>query len=44
MLVATGRMFVEGPKGVKWDLGFAIFWLVKLNSMHWNLDSLVKQQ
>ena len=23
MFVATGRMFVEGPKGVKWD----IFWV-----------------
>ena len=33
MLVATGRKFVEGPKGVKWDM----------NSMHWGLDSLAKK-
>ena len=23
MFVATGRMFVEGPIGVKWELGIA---------------------
>ena len=28
MLVATGRMFVEGhAKGVKWDMGIALFWV-----------------
>ena len=43
MLVAAGRMFVEGPKGVKWDMGIAFFWLVKWNSMLWDLDSFVKK-
>ena len=42
MLVATGRKFVEGPKGVKWDMGIAFLGWV-MNSMHWDLDSLAKK-
>jgi hypothetical protein len=32
----------EGPEGVKWELGFAYFWVGKWDFMHW--DSSAKKQ
>ena len=44
MLVATGRMFVEGPKGVKWDMGIALFWVGTMEYHALRLGSLAKKQ
>ena len=27
---------LEGPEGVKWELGFAYFWVGKWDFMHWD--------
>jgi hypothetical protein len=34
----------EGPEGVKWELGFAYFWVGKWDFMHWDWDSSAKKQ
>jgi hypothetical protein len=34
----------EGPEGVKWELGFAHFWVGKWDFMHWDWDSSAKKQ
>jgi hypothetical protein len=36
--------FVEGPEGVKLELGFVKFWLGKWDFMHWDWDSSAKKQ
>ena len=41
MFVATGRMFVEGPKGGKWDLGMPVG---MAGRMDWELDLMAKKQ
>ena len=34
MLVATSRKFVEGPKGVKWDMGIAFLgWAMEFHAL-----------
>ena len=37
----TTAAFIEGPEGVKWELGFAYFWVGKWDFMHW--DSSAKK-
>ncbi len=32
---ANCQTFFVGPEGVKWELGFALFWLEKWDFMHW---------
>jgi hypothetical protein len=34
---------IEAPEGVKWELGFANFWLGKWDFMHWDWDSSTKK-
>ena len=29
----------EGPEGVKWEMGFAYFWVGKWDFMHWDLSA-----
>ena len=37
------QSFQEGPEGVKWELGFAPFWLGKWDFTHWDWDSSTKK-
>jgi len=32
-------VWYEGCEGVKWELGFALFWAGKWDLLHWNWDS-----
>jgi hypothetical protein len=34
---------MEGHEGVKWELGFAYFWVGKWDFMHWDWDSSAKK-
>jgi hypothetical protein len=38
------KFVIEGPEGVKWELGFAYFWVGKCDFMHWDRDSSEKNQ
>ena len=31
-------LYLEGPEGVKWELGFASFWAGKMGFVHWDWD------
>jgi hypothetical protein len=49
-MVNTGYFWIqqkvlkEGPEGVKWELGFAYFWVGKWDFMHWDWDSSAQKQ
>ena len=37
--------FNRAPEGVKWELGFAYFWLGKWDFMHWDcMDGIHRQK
>ena len=42
-LTAEQQIFEEGREGVKWELGFAYFWVGKWDFMHWDWDSSAKK-
>ena len=33
-----GSYNLEGPEGVKWELGFGSFWAGKMGFVHWDWD------
>jgi hypothetical protein len=44
VILNTTKHKTEGPEGVKWELGFAYFWVGKWDFMHWDWDSSAKKQ